>query len=90
MKENISKRERFKKWWKVEGKIEAFGGLLVLITFICYWGNVYADFYLALFCSLWLFVKIYFKRDQWQILLLGAAFALYQAITIYSKHIGHR
>lgn len=90
MKEIISKREQFKKWWKVEGKIEVTGGLLLLTFLILNWNNVYAEIGGAISCSVWLLVKIYFKRDQWQILLLGASFALYQAITIYSKHIGHR
>ncbi len=87
MTQKISKKERFANWWKVEGKIECFGALILLIILIVFWDNVYVEAGSLLFVSLWCLGKIYFRKDQWAFLLLGAALTFLQGISILFKHL---
>ena len=87
MNQKISKKERLANWWKIEGKIECIASLILLIILIAFWDNVFVKASSLLFVSLWCLGKIYFRRDQWAFLLLGAALTFLQGISILFKHI---
>lgn len=87
MNQRVSRKERIAKWWKIEGKIECTGAFILLIVLITFWDNVWVECGGLLFGSLWCLGKIYFRRDQWAFLLLGATLLFLQGIAVLFKYI---
>lgn len=87
MNQKISTKERIAKWWKVEGKIECGGALILLIILITFWDNTLVIGVSGLVCSFWCLGKIYFRRDQWAFLLLASALLFLQAISELFKYV---
>lgn len=85
MNPKISKKERIKKWWEVEGKIECGAASIALIVLIVFWDNLLVQGIVAILGSLWGFVKIYFRRDQWAFLLLISTWVLTQGLSMVLK-----
>jgi len=58
-------REKISAWWKVEGKIEIIGTLVVLPIMWMYWDLPFVRAGLAFFAGVWGFVKMAVsKRNQ--------------------------
>ncbi len=85
VKNKLSKKERFQKWWKVEGKVETAGAIVVLVLSILFWNSALIEGALGLTVAIWAFVKIYFRRDQWQLLAILGTWALYQGLSILAR-----
>lgn len=77
----ISKKEKWKKWWKLEGKIEVCVAIITLSLAIYFSKSPLTDPIFAGFIALWCFGKIFFRRDKWPILCIGGLFFLYKALT---------
>lgn len=86
MNQKISRKQRIANWWKIEGKIECAGALILLIVLITFWDNTLVTGVSGLVCSLWCLGKIYFRRDQWALLLLAAALLFLQSISELFKY----
>lgn len=81
MNQKISKKERFLKWWKIEGKIEFGAAAIVLILLLVFWDNLLVLGIVEIVGALWGYGKIFFRRDKWAILLLISTFVLFQGIS---------
>lgn len=87
MNQKISRKEQIANWWKIEGKIECIGALILLIVVIAFWDNVFVEAGALLFASLWCLGKIYFRKDQWTFLLFVAAMLFLQGMSILFEHL---
>ncbi len=83
---NLSKKERFLKWWHIEGKIECLGGAIMLGLLIVFWNNALVEGILGIVAALWGFGRIYFRRDQWLFLTLISGWVFLQGITHLLKY----
>jgi hypothetical protein len=72
---------RWKKWWKVEGKIEVLALLLSIAIVIPCWNNPLTLPIFFCFIAAWSFVKIFFRRDLWAFLFITGLFFFYKGIT---------
>ncbi len=81
MNRKASRKERFLKWWSVEGKIEFSAAAILLVFLIVFWGNPLMEGIAGISVAAWCLGKIYFRRDQWALLSLGAIWALYQGLS---------
>lgn len=87
MNQKISRKERIAKWWKVEGKIECIGAAIVLIILTVFWDDALVNGIVGIACAIWCLGKIYFRRDKWAFLLLGAVLLFLQGISELFKYI---
>jgi hypothetical protein len=85
MNQKISRKERIKKWWEIEGKIECGAAAIALVILIIFWDNLMVQGIVAILGSLWGFAKIYFRRDQWAFLLLISTWVLAQGLSMLFK-----
>lgn len=80
MKQKLSRKERFFNWWSIEGKIELAVVIVVLVFLIAFWGHPLAEGIIFIAVGFWCLGKIYFHRDQWRFLSLGAILVFYQGV----------
>jgi hypothetical protein len=81
MNEKLSRKERFLKWWSLEKKIEISASIIMLIVLIAFWGNLLVEGVAGILVSLWCLGKIYFRRDKWVLLIVGAAWTFQQGMS---------
>ncbi|HLB52614.1 MAG TPA: hypothetical protein VJK48_02755 [Chlamydiales bacterium] len=77
----MTRKEKIQKWWKIEGKLECLGALLTIIILIPYGNNPLVFGLITCTIALWCFGKIFFRKNQWQMLSLCGLWALYQGLT---------
>lgn len=87
MNQKLTRKERIAKWWKVEGKIECAGALIVLVILITFWDSTLVNGIVGLTCGVWCLGKIYFRRDQAAFLLVVAALLFLQGTSELFKYI---
>ncbi len=81
IEKSVSRKEKWKKWWKVEGKIEIIALVITFSIVIPLSKHPLTDPILFCFGALWCFGKIFFRRDQWALLFILGLFFLYKALT---------
>ncbi len=82
-----TRKERFQAWWKIEGKIESIGAVIVLIILIAFWDNRLVQGIMLLFGSGWCLGKIYFRKEKWSFFLIGAVLLFLQGISELFKYV---
>lgn len=82
-----TKKERFLKWWKVEGKIECTAAFVVLVVMLTFWDSLLVQLLVAISCGIWALGKIYFRRDQWAFLLMAALWVFSQAFSLLREYM---
>ena len=80
IEKTVSKKEKWKKWWKLEGKIEVFVGIIALSLTIYFSNYPLTDPIFSCFVALWCFGKIFFRKDKWSLLLILGLFFLYRGL----------
>ena len=86
MSDKVSKREKFLKWWRVEGKIECIGGIIAMTVMITFWENLLIQGIVMILGSFWALGKIYFRRDQKLFLILLAGLVFFQGLSHIFAH----
>lgn len=81
MNQKVSRKERFLKWWSIEGKIECSAAAVVLVVLIVFWESLLVQGIVAIACAIWCLGKIYFRREQWAFLVLASMWVLSQGIS---------
>lgn len=81
MNQKMTKKERFLKWWSIEGKIEISAAIITLVILIVFQSNPLVEGIVGIVISLWCLGKIYFRRNQWALLTLAAIWAFQQGMT---------
>ena|SRR3990167_5635990 len=81
MNENMSRQEKFRKWWRIEGKIECVGAVIMLGLLIFFWNNNLVEGILGIVASVWALGKIYFRRDQKLFLILIFGLVFFQGLS---------
>ncbi len=81
IRKKYTKKEQWKKWWGVEGKIESIATVISLAIVIPLWAYSLTLPIFSCFVAVWLFGKIYFRRDKWAILFILGLFFLYRGLS---------
>ncbi len=82
-----SKKERFLKWWRIEGKIECASAVIVLVIMLVYWDSLLVQGVIALVGAAWCLGKIYFRRDKWAVLAMTAVWAFSQGMALLRAYM---
>lgn len=83
----LSKKERFLKWWKIEGKIECAAAIVVLVVIIVFWNSLFVQAIIAFTAAVWCLGKIYFRRDKWAVLAMTAVWAFSQGMALLREYM---
>ncbi len=86
MNNRVSRKDKIRAWWRVEGKIEISAGLIAMIVMISYWENLLVQGAVMIFGAFWALAKIYFRRDQKLFLILLAGFVFFQGVANIVSH----
>ncbi len=81
IEKKYTKKEQWKKWWKIEGKIESVATVISLAIVIPLWNHSLTFPIFCCFVAIWSFGKIYFRRDKWALLFILGLFFLYRGLS---------
>lgn len=73
-------KEKWKKWWSLETKIETLAALISAPIVIAFWDYPLTLPLFSCFVALWCFGKIFFQREKWALLSILALFFLYRGL----------